>query len=50
MCCLRGENFGNLLHSLPSMAEPFQIPYMCIGAPRVLCCPRIGIREINKLK
>jgi hypothetical protein len=27
----------------------FQIPYMCIGAPRVFCCPRTGIRDISKL-
>jgi hypothetical protein len=32
------------------MVISFQIPYMCIGAPRALICPRTGIREINKLK
>ena len=28
----------------------FPMPYTCIGAPRVFCCPRTGIREINNLK
>ena len=30
----RRQNFGNLLPSQPSLVEYFQIPYMCIGAPR----------------